>query len=244
MFRLLRWGFSVLILLVGLGGLQFGYGQLAATGFLNLPENPIPFLQPTPGQGSVTFGGIDQIQLQSGDSLPGTDISLQRLSAAHGAEFAFAQSGTRSLKPGDSVQYEGLWSTVAETEYSYNGRVIRVSETEVTLGAFYSLKIHGVSPVPGHAQVHDGTVYTVLIRTADGDGIAGTSLSYMGRHEDGGARISGLDTGIYDNFSVGDSLDWSGQLRPDLGVRYNLRVVFYTDSYIQLGGTVTLVHIS
>ena len=240
MFRLLRWGFYVLILLVGLGGLQFGYDWVAETGLLNLPESPIRFLQPTPGQGPVTFGGIDQIRLQPGDLLPGTDIALQSLSADT-AEFLFAQSGTRSLKPGDSVNYEGPWSQVAETEYSYNGRVIRVSATEVTLGAFYSLKIHEVNPVPGNAQVNDGTVYTVLIRTADGDDIAGTSLSYLGRHEDGGAHISGLGVGTYDNFSVGDSLDWSGQLRPDLGVRYNLRVVFYTDSYIQLGGTVTLV---
>ncbi len=240
MFRLLRWGFYLLILLVGLGGLQYGYSWVAEIGFLNLPPSPIPFLQPTSSQGSVTFGGIDQTQLRSGDSLPGTDISLQSLSA-NAAEFSFAHQGARSLKPGDSVTYAGPWSQMAATEYSYNGRVLRVSETEVTLGAFYSLKIHDVSPVSGNTQANDGTVYTVLIRTTDGDDIAGTSLSYMGRHKSGGALISGLETGTYDKFSVGDSLNWSGQLRPDLGVRYNLRVVFYTDSYIQLGGTVTLV---
>ncbi len=243
MFRLLRWGFYLLILLVGLGGLQFGYDWVAGTGWLNLPPSPIPFLQPTPGQGPVTFGGIDQIRLQPGDPLPGTDIALQSLSA-DAAEFAFAQSGIRALKPGDAVDYAGPWSQVADTEYRYNGRVIRVADTEVTLGAFYSLKIHAVNPVPGNPQVNDGTVYTVLIRTAAGDAIAGTSLSYAGRHADGGAHISGLGSGTYDKFSVGDSLDWSGQLRPDLGVRYNLRVVFYTNSYIQLGGTVTLVRSS
>lgn len=243
MFRLLRWGFYGLILLIGLGSLQFGYDWVAETGWWNLPPNPIPFLQPTPGQGPVIFSGIDQIRLQPGDPLPGTDIALHSLSA-NAAEFSFAQSGIRSLRPGDAVRYAGPWSRVAETEYRYHGRVIRVSDTEVTLGAFYSLKIHAVDPVPGNPQANDGTVYTVLIRTAAGDDIAGTSLAYAGRHADGGAHISGLGSGTYAQFAVGDSLDWSGQLRPDLGVRYNLRVVFYTNSYIQLGGTVTLVRSS
>lgn len=240
MFRLLRWGFYVLILLMGLGGLQFGYGWLAETEWLNLPESPIPFFRPTTGQGQVIFNGIDQVRLQPGEFLPGTDISLLNLNG-EAAEFSFAQEGVRPLKPGDSVKYEGPWSQVAQTVYTYSGRVIRVSETEVVLGGFYSLEVREVDPVPGNSQINDGAVYMVLIRTADGEGIAGTSLSYIGRHADGGAHISGLESGTYDSFSVGDSLDWSGQLRPDLGVRYNLRVVFYTDAYIQLGGTVTLV---
>ena len=160
------------------------------------------------------------------------------------AGFSFAQDGSRTLKAGDSVNYEGAWNQVADTSYRYIGRVIRVSESEVTLGGIYSLEVREVSPVPGNAQVNEGAVYTVLIRTADGEGIAGTSLTYGGRHEDGGALIAGLAPSTYNNFSVGDSLDWSGQLRPDLGVRYNLRVVFYTDAYIQLGGTVTLARTS
>lgn len=240
MFRLLRWGFYFLILLIGLGGLQFGYSWLTETGFLDLPESPFPFFRPAPSQGQVVFNGIDQVRLQRGEFLPGTDIALQSLGES-AAEFSFAQDGIRTLRPWDSVNYEGSWNQVAETSYKYNGRVIRVSESEVTLAGFYSLEVQEVNPVPGNVQVNEGAIYTVLIRTPDDEVIAGTSLSYSGSHEDGGALITGLAPGTYDNFSVGDSLDWSGQLRPDLGVIYNLRVVFYTDSYIQLGGTVTLV---
>lgn len=240
MFRLLRWGFTGLILLIGLGGLQYGYNRLAATGFMNLPFSPIPFLRPAPGEGEVAYSGVDQVRLTPGEFLPGASVSLVSLESGQ-AVFAFAQEGQRVLKPGDAVRYEGPWHEMPGTEFHYSGRVIRVSDQNVLVGGFYSLNVHGVDPLPGNTQVNNGDVYGVVLSAATEGEIAGTSLLYQGRAEGGEARIAGLETGTHPLFSVGDSLDWSGQLRSDLRVRYNLRVVFYTRDFIVLGGTVTLV---
>ena len=83
--------------------------------------------------------------------------------------------------------------------------------------------------------------HDVIVRRAKFDLEKAEARVFRGRHPEGGAaRIDGQTGDAHGEFQVFDSVNWSGRLRDDLAVRYNLRVIFYTDSFIQLGGIVQL----
>ena len=88
-----------------------------------------------------------------------------------------------------------------------------------------------------------GTPYTLVLRARTDAPIRGTTLHYRGRADNGDARIEGLDGDSWGQFSAMDSIRWSGLLREDLAVSYNMRILFYTDADIFLGGTVQLTHL-
>jgi hypothetical protein len=67
-----------------------------------------------------------------------------------------------------------------------------------------------------------------------GQTIPGTTLVYAGE-TDQGAAFSG--TAQYPYRALGDSLIWLGQLRGNVYVRHNLRVVTYSANSLTLGGT-------
>lgn len=237
MFRLLRWGFLLLSGFIALAGIQWTYQRFAALS-PNLPDN----LLPAPDTQAVRYRGVEHQRLAPGSLVPGTDIRLEGIEN-EGAVFAFADLKTRKIV-GDAVNYQGPWHDLPRTDYIRTSRIIRLTDTEVYLVSWYSLTISGVAPSTQSVPMSAELPYTALVRANRDSHIPGTMLTFRGRTPSGAARIEGQADDTYGQFQVLESVQWSGQLRDDLMVRYNMRVIFYTDAYVQLGGFVTLIPVS
>lgn len=238
MFRLLRWGFKLLIVFILLAGAQWAYRQAAAAG-LPLPTAPLPFLPPSPPAGTVHFRGVEQQRLAAGAWIPGTDVQIVSL-GSDAASVSFAGEASPK-RVGDALGYRGPWHGLPATEYALQGRLIRLTDADAFLVAYYALTIRDTEPVAAVFPPSANPVYTAWLSAAKDAPIPGTTLVFRGRRPEGGAaRIDGQTGDAHGEFQVLDSVNWSGRLRDDLAVRYNLRVIFYTDSFIQLGGTVQL----
>ena len=240
MFRLLKWGFQGLILVVLIAALQRGYRALADTGIAGLPRDPLVRILSSTASDEVRFRGMDRVTLAPQSLVPGTDILFVGI---ENDEAVFIVAGeTSRRRVGDSLIYRDPWNQVNETFLDLSSRIIRLTASEVHLLQFYTLTVRDTAPVPGPVSVSPGTPYTLMLQTQRDSVIPGTTLTFRGRGADGAAQIEGQPGSDYDRFKVMDSVRWSGQLRDDLWVRYNFRVVFFTESYIFLGGTVDLSH--
>ncbi len=237
MFRLLKWGFNLLILLILLGALQQGY-QFLVKG--DTPTLPFSHLWSPQAVNDLKYQGFDWQLLSAGQTVSGTDIVFQGVENQE-AIFLFPD-GRSPRRIGDPLNYRGQWAGVPRTDFVLTGRIIRVTATEVVMVSWYSLGIREVSPVHLAVSGESAPLYTVMLRASKGNTVPGTTLVFQGRDSNtGAARIEGQPGDERAQFQVMSSVNWSGQLREDLYVRYNLRVLFYTDSYLQLGGTATLI---
>ncbi len=239
MFRLLKWGFQLLILFIVLGALQQGYQFLVRGQEADLP---FPDLWTSLTADELRYRGFDWQLLSPGQHVAGTDIVLQGIENQD-AIFLFPD-GRSPRRIGDPLHYRGPWEGIPQTDFTRTGRIIRLTATEVILVSWYALTLNEAVPVPQAVAQQDVPLYTVMLRAGKDQTIPGTTLRYRGRDMNtGAARIEGQTGDERVQFQVTSSVNWSGQLRDDLYVRYNLRVLFYTDSFLQLGGTAALIHL-
>jgi hypothetical protein len=61
------------------------------------------------------------------------------------------------------------------------------------------------------------------------------TIGYVAQ-DDRGAALSGLAEGEYPYRKLGDSVDWTGRLTPNLQVEYHLRLLYYQEANATLGG--------
>jgi hypothetical protein len=190
------------------------------------------------GPNAMAFAGPTEQQIGVGERIPGTDIEL--ISTSDGsAEFRIAGlRATRSL--GDSLDYEGEWPGVSGVNYSLRLRIYHVGSNNVRAAGVHRLVVDNIQPAEQAVRLTGSTLripYTAS--AADGETIKGMTLSYAGS-DDRGAQLRGLPGDAYPYRKIGDSIQWSGRLRPDLLVEYNLRVLFYNSNSLQVGGVATL----
>ncbi len=248
MFRLLKWGFYGLILFALLGALQQGVSWVGL-GAIDQPHlaalaNGLNRLTPQSFRPTTAdelhYQGLDWEVLTAGQQLAGTDIVFQGI-VNQEAIFQFPD-GRSPRRVGDPLNYRGPWLRTPQTDFTRIGRIVRLTDTEVFVVSRYTLTIYGATPIPQTVAPIIGPPYTVMLRTGKGRAVSGTTLRYLGRNPDtGAALITGQAGDERAQFQVMSSVNWSGQLRNDLHVRYNLRVLFYTDSYLLLGGTAALL---
>ena len=241
-FKLLKWGFQLLILFIVVSFAGRGYAALAARSQGLLPSDPVSSMFPEPQTDQLRLRGINRDTIQPGDKLPGTDLVLADI---RGSDAVFAKPGgeTAIRRFGDSVKFDGPWASVAGTDYNVAGRVIRVNPGDVHVVSAYSITISDTAPARAPLAMAPGTPYTLVLRARVDAPVRGTTLYYRGRADNGDARVEGLDGDSWGQFSVMDSIRWSGLLREDLAVSYNMRILFFTDTDIYLGGTVQLTHL-
>lgn len=242
MFRLLKWGFQLLILFIVVSFAGRGYAALAVRSQGLLPPDPVASMFPEPQADQLRLRGVNRDTIQPGESMPGTDLVLVGIREA---EAVFTRPGgeTAVRRFGDSVKFDGPWANVSGTDYNVSGRIIRVNPDDVHVVSVYSIIISDTAPVRAPLAITPGTPYTLVLRARTDAPIRGTTLHYRGRTASGDARIDGLDGDNWGQFSTMDSIRWSGLLREDLAVSYNMRILFYTDTDIYLGGTVQLTHL-
>lgn len=221
----------------------------------DIPEQPsIPGLvEPTPVGSPTPMGDTISYlvpaytkNLQPGETVPGTQLTY--VGSTDGG-FEVSIGGQQAIKKaGDSFYWSGVIAPGVFANFNLR----------LTTGFFGGMPVAGPvelivlfpepQPLPlsqdPDAKLHLGNIvidYHVPLNKM----IPGTTLVYQGVESQGLgnqsttlARIGGL-TG-YPNLAVGDSLAWSGLLRDNVVVRYNLRVVSFNEETIRVVGTAEL----
>lgn len=203
----------------------------------NLPQiSDLPVLNV--GDNAIAFAGPTERKIGVGESIPGTDIVLTGIGEG-GAEFQIA--GMRALRRvGDSLDFDGNWPGIGGVAYNLRLRVYLLGEDSVRAAGVHRLVVEGIAPQEQSVTPQGTTLKIPYAASANrGEGLKGNTLGYVGSAERG-AEFSGLPAGDFPYRKVGDSLNWQGYLRPDIPIEYNMRVVFYNDASVQVGGIATV----
>ncbi len=202
----------------------------------NLPSlNDLPGLQ-APENG-VIFAGPTERKVDVGQTIPGTDIQLISV-GSDGAEFTIA--GLRSVRrAGDSLDFDGPWPNIGGVIYNARLRIYTVGDNSVRVAGVHRLVVENVNPTQGNPELSRSAQFPSTSTVAKGEIIPGTTFRYVGTDERG-AQIGGLPENDYPYFKTGDSIVWQGTLRNDIAARYVVRVLFYTENTLQVGGIVAL----
>lgn len=201
---------------------------------------PTPIPSPTPIGDSITFNVESySASLREGDVVPGTVITyigrgdngaynvlIDGLPAARQINDSLNWKGI--VAPGVTGLYTLRLSAEAETG------VIVAGSTRLTILDPFPLEVP-ISGQPSSALQYNisGLDYTVPV----GFAIPGTPLVYKGRTEVG-AELTGTQS--YPFVDVNDSLRWAGQLRDNVTILYDLRVISIEEAQIRLQGTAQL----
>ena len=190
-------------------------------------------------ENAIVFAGPTEMRIETGDFIRGTDIQLAGIVDGR-AEFLF--SGLRAERiAGDSLDFDGSWPNIGGVDYLLRLRVYRVTEEYVRAAGVQRLVIQGIQPIHQPAMALQENTLRIAYTGSVGLGeqLKGTTFGYVGQGEQG-AEISGIPTGDFPFRKTGDSLRWQGMLRPDLPARFDLRIVHYGESSVQVAGIVSL----
>lgn len=225
--------------LPGLGDLPGYLEDLRLPDLSQIPNLPslddLPGLQ-APANG-VVFAGPTERKVDVGQAIPGTDIQLVSISDA-GAEFTI--DGMRSTRRvGDSLDFDGNWPGIGGVVYNVRLRIYTIGDNSVRVAGVHRLVVENVDPVVGSPGLERSAQFPFTATVDLGGTISGTTFRYAGPDERG-AQIGGLPEGEYPYFKTGDSIVWQGNLRGDIPARFVVRVLFYTETTLQVGGVVSL----
>ena len=190
------------------------------------------------GENAIAFAGPTEMRIDIGESIRGTDIQLSGIVDGR-AEFFFA--GLRAERiAGDSLDFDGAWPSINGVNYNLRLRVYRVAEGYVRAAGVHRLVVEGIQPVHQPVMLNEDAPNIPYTGSATvGQLMKGTTFGYAGFNEQG-AEITGMLTGDFPFRKTGDSLRWQGTLRPDLPSVFNLRIVRYSESSVQVAGIVAL----
>ncbi len=190
-------------------------------------------------ENAIAFTGPTEMRIEIGEFIRGTDIQLTAIAEGR-AQFLF--SGLRAERiAGDSLDFDGPWPNIGGVDYLLRLRVYRVTEEYVRAAGVQRLLIEGIQPIHQPAMVlqENPLKMTYTGSVAAGDLLKGTTFGYGGQ-TDQGAVISGIPAGDFPFRKTGDSLRWQGMLRPDLPAQFDMRIVHYAESSVQMAGIVSL----
>lgn len=236
------WTFTFLSFLLALPALACTVPDIPFN--LSTAASPTPELAPTPVGDTLSFWiPAYAITLQPGESVPGTQLMyVGRSGDAHEVSIDGAAVPKRL---GDSFFWSGV---VAPGVFgNYNLRL--------TASLFGGLPVAGpvellvlnpdavelASSDDLNTRLHYNNI-VLDYRVPAGRLIPGTTLKFEGIETQGIgdnanelANLSGRNG--YPYVAVGDSLVWTGKLRENVAIRYNLRVLSLDESIIHLVGT-------
>lgn len=223
-----------------LGQLEEMLGDLGIPDLSELANVPgleaLGGLQTPPG--AISFQGPLEIRLRRGDVIPGTDIRFVEAEAgANAAQFEIANLRA-PRRIGDSLDYDGTWRGVNGVTYHLRLRVYQISNGEVRAAGVHRLIIENINPraaaVNPESDPHS-LRFPHSVTASSGANFAGMTLGYGGQ-DSRGAILTGLQEGEYPYRKLGDSIEWEGQLTPNIEVVYHLRLLYYQDTNATVGG--------
>jgi len=191
-----------------------------------------------PGSGSaglLEYKGATEETVVIGETLPGSNIRYVGFSE-DGAELLI--NDQRAVKKvGDSLDWQG--KPTAGVEVAVTQRILLANEARLqTVG---TIKLTVQDPSPAAAQFPDkpAASYKVAVTytVKHGAVIPGTLISYAGK-TDSGAELAGVSG--YPYRKIGDSIGWTGTLRANVYLDTTLRVLAYTEDFMQVAGLATI----
>ncbi len=210
------------------------------------PSNtPVPTATP-PGD-MLIFNKVSPTyiaNLSPGEKVPGTQMEYIGKTADGGYEVSI--NGNRSVKrSGDSLIWSGI--IAPGTHGQFNLRISADLLGELPVAGSASITVFNPEPFSLVAIPNDtnGLSFTNILlnyNIATGKTIPGTTLTYDGVAQQGGidvAQISSPSTGM-SYHAQGDSVVWTGKLRENVFIRYDLRTISYDAEDLLLGGTADL----
>ena len=205
---------------------------------------PTPVGSPTPPGDTISYLVPAYARsLQPGESIPGTQLTYV---GRAGDAYEVQIGGQRALKrSGDSFYWSGV---IAPGVFAnFNLRLTASLFGGLPVGGPVELIVLFPQPQPlamaeePQSQLHFGNI-VIDYRVPLNMNVPGTALTYQGLEDQGLgnqtttlARIGGLYG--YPNVAVGDSLIWTGLLRENVVIRYNLRAVSFDEEAIRFVGT-------
>ncbi|MFZ0545837.1 MAG: hypothetical protein WAM60_10395 [Candidatus Promineifilaceae bacterium] len=177
------------------------------------------------------------VTLSAGQTVPGT--RLQYISRSDSVYNVTIDGQPLNRQGGDSLPWQGV---VAPGVFAkYNLRITPSFGVDGLIAAG-PVELIVLNPLPSEipnlpVTTADAYYYANIVvaeSIALGDAVPGTTLVYSGQTNQG-AAFSG--TTQYPYRALGDSLIWLGQLRDNVYIRQNLRVITFSDELLRLGGT-------
>jgi len=192
--------------------------------------------RPAGPAGGLEYNGPSEQTVQRGQKLPGTDIQFVGQSADGAQVLIGGQSAMK--KTGDSLNWSG--TPVPGAHVALALRILNSSDQRLITAGTVRITLDGVSPA--ETAFPDKPLYTyktlpVVYHIGKGSTIPGTTLIYEGKTNDG-AHLIGVNGYAY--FRLGDSVTWHGRLRPGVYADQSLRVLAYTDSFLDVTGLATI----
>lgn len=199
-----------------------------------------PTLTPAPQTGtdylSYTAPAYN-VNLSAGQTVPGT--RLQYVNRSNDVYNVTIDGQPLTRQGGDSLPWQGV--VAPGVVGKYNLRITPSFGVE-NLMAAGPVQLIILNPAPTEVanlpltidNAHHYNGILVGESVAVGATIPGTTLIYAGE-TDQGAAFSG--TTQYPYRALGDSVIWLGQLRDNVYIRHNLRVISFNEDTLRLGGT-------
>ncbi len=193
-------------------------------------------LKPRPPSGTLTYKGPLELKAEPGKNLPGTDILYVGVSDKM-AEFKIG--GQRALKKvGDSLDWQG--TPTPGVRLDLNLRILLISEQALHAGGTIDMEVENPTPRAMALDTGSQAKFSVPVTygVERGENIPGTLLVYQERDAEKGAKLGGIAD--YPYRKMGDSLVWEGKLRDNVSLKLDLRVLFFNENSLRVGGVATL----
>lgn len=200
------------------------------------PQVPLlPTSTPLP-PGMLVYDAPITLVVKTGTILPGTTIAYGGKMPTDQAKVIIAGQ-LAPKKVADTLDWQG--SPVPNVFVKLNTRVLTFDDNSVTLGGTSHIELTNVNiqpgGTPGTAQLEFNAPVTFSL--SKGQTIPGTKLSYVGA-SDAGAQFSGIEG--YPYRKQLDSLQYMARVAPKVYLRFDLRVVNFSDASAIVGGTTNI----
>jgi hypothetical protein len=186
-------------------------------------------------EGELHYVAPFEHRLSPGETLPGTEIQYLEKENAGARVRIGGQEALR--KVGDSLDWQSEPLDGVAVDWSL--RVVAFSQEDMRVAGTVAITVYDASPVPGEPDTRSNLHYTapVTLNTRRDQAIPGTSITYLGS-ADQGAHLGNVQGYAYRK--VADSITWEGRLKGRLHFRLTTRVIFHTQSMLQVAGTASL----
>lgn len=215
---------------IGFGlGILILFGQTACSLLPFAPSTPAPIK-------TLVFDAPVSLTVRNGALLRGTSIGYAG-KMPNGAAKVLIDGLVAAKQMADSLEWDG--TPVPNVSVKLSTRVASFDDQAITLLGTAHIEIDNATAQAGTAPTTALMEFSAPVTySLNKNGIIpGSKVSYVGAAKDG-AQFSGIDG--YPYRSTLDSLEYSGRVNPKVFVKFDLRVINYSDSTALLGGTANI----
>ncbi|MFQ6058671.1 MAG: hypothetical protein ACE5MB_07340 [Anaerolineae bacterium] len=186
--------------------------------------------------GALVYNAPVTYSIAAGEEVPGTDIRYVG-KTEKGAELII--EGQKAYKKtADSVDWQG--TLTRDVTLDLTTRVVRFTEEMLQVAGTAKVTVNNPAPqaasVPSEAPLEYHTI-PVASFVGKGKRLPGTLIEYIGP-TDKGAELGGVEG--YPYRKTLDSIVWEGQLKEDVFLKLDVRVVRYDERGLVVTGLASL----